>query len=123
MLLLCYTLLQQDKRRAHYKNERMVNIMTTVKNTTKQAQSIIRTFNSGWNKGKTIWDAYGKPSDAKVRAYEAILDRAVHTEGYNGDFIISGASSCFFSTMYSYTDAEGTHIVYDTPSDTKVVTI
>lgn len=98
--------------------------MTFLKNNkTKQAQSIIRTFNSGWRKGNTIYDAYANPSRAKINAYTAILKRALGTEGYNHDLRITGASCHIFSTMYSYADAEGTHIVYDTPSDTKVVTV
>ena len=88
-----------------------------IKNTTKKARAIIDTFNSNyWNRG-TIWEAYQKPSSTKVRAYEEILRRALDTEGYNHDLRITGASCHFFSTMYSYTDSEGTHIVYDTPSN------
>lgn len=91
--------------------------------TTKKAQQIINTFNSRyWNKG-SIYEAYQNPSSAKINAYEGIERRAWNNEGYNHDLRITGASSHFFSTMYSYTDSEGTHIVYDTASNTVEVLI
>lgn len=97
--------------------------MKRIKNTTKKAQQIINTFNSRyWNKG-SIYEAYRNPSSAKINAYEGIERRAWNTEGYNHDLRITGASSHFFFTMYSFNDAEGTHIVYDTPSDTVEVLI
>lgn len=97
--------------------------MIKVKNTTKAAKAIIAQFHSDyWNKG-TIYDAYNKPSSRKIRAYEDIEDRARSTEGYNYDLKVVAAGCQTFSTMYSYTDAEGTHIVYDTATYTRVVDI
>lgn len=97
--------------------------MTKVKNTTKAGQAIINTFNNKrWHKG-SIYEAYNNPSSAKKNAYYEIECRAYSTDGYNHDLTVVGASSHFFSTMYSYTDEQGTHIVYDTHSDTKVVDI
>jgi hypothetical protein len=90
---------------------------------TKQAQEIVSAWERGWSKGRTIWEAYARPSAEKVEAFQRILRRAVETEGYNGDIRITGASCQCFSTMYSFTDEEGTHIVWDTPSNTREVVI
>lgn len=82
---------------------------------TKAAQAIIDDLNRGTNK-RTIWDAYGRPSATKVAAFKAIARRAAETIGYNFDLHIVGASSCFFSTIYSYTVDGVTTIIKDTPS-------
>lgn len=98
-------------------------MMKMVNRNTKEAARIIGTFNSAyWNKGD-INTAYKNPSAKKVRAYNDIWFRASRTKGYNHDLRITGASCHQFSTMYSYTDENGTHIVYDTASQTKIVTL
>lgn len=97
--------------------------MIKINASTKEGKSIIALFNSDyWNKG-TIYDAYNKPSSRKIRAYEDIKYRAYNTEGYNHDLKVVAAGCQTFSTMYSYTDAEGTHIVYDTKCYTRVVDV
>ena len=97
--------------------------MIKVNASTKEGKSIIALFNSDyWNKG-TIYDAYNKPSSRKIQAYTAILNRARGTEGYNHDLKVVAAGCQTFSTMYSYTDAEGTHVVYDTKCYTRVVDV
>ena len=97
--------------------------MESVKATTKKAADIIATFNRCKYDHAGIYDAYGRPSCYKVAAFNEIQERARNTAGYNHDLTVCGAGSSFFSTIYSYTDENGMHIVKDTPSNTFVVTV
>lgn len=66
-----------------------------------------------------IWEAYAKPSAAKVNSYRAIEQRAIETPGYNHDLRVVGASCHSYSTVYTYTDKNGlTYIVKDTKANT-----
>ena len=93
-----------------------------VKATTKQGQGIIHDLHTRYGHDD-IWDAYTRPSAAKVRAWRQIEATATTTPGYNHDLQIVGASSHFFSTVYSYTDADGQHIIKDTHANTYEVII
>lgn len=98
--------------------------MRVVKNGTKEAAGIIARFNSSWSNKGDINTAYKKPSLAKVRAYNDIWDRAMRTEGYNHDLRVTGANCHMFTTMYSVSNDDGTtSIIYDTPSNTSILTI
>ncbi len=97
--------------------------MKKINRNTKEAARIINTFNSSWANKGDINTAYKKPSPAKVKAYNDIWFRAKQTKGYNNDLRVTGAGSHKFSTMYSVTDENGTHIIYDTPSNTAILTI
>lgn len=95
-------------------------MMSKVNKGTKKAQEMIWDLMHNTNR-RTIWDAYSKPSYAKVRSFEEIQGRAYNTEGYNHDLHITGANSSFYSTAYSFTTAEGqTFIVKDTASNTYI---
>ena len=95
--------------------------MKTINPNTNAGRCIIEIFrDSNWGY-PDIYKAYKTPSAEKVQAYNKILERACRTPGYNHNIRITGANTYSFSTMYSYTDETGTYIVYDTPSDTKVV--
>ena len=73
------------------------------------------------NKG-SIFEAYDRPSSAKVSSYQDIVIRATNTEGYNNDIKVVGAGSWNYSTMYSFTDNKGwTFIVYDTADNTYLI--
>ena len=91
--------------------------MKELKNTTKAAQAIINEFNRANRQRKTIYQAYSKPSYRKVSAYNEIAHRASNTPGYNNDLTVSGTSSNFFSTLYSYTEAGKTYLIKDTASN------
>lgn len=89
---------------------------------TKEAAHIIALFKDlKWSNKGSIYEAYGKPSSVKINAWESIARRARGTEGYNKDLRCTSATCYFFSTIYSYTRPDGTFIVYDTPSYTKIV--
>ena len=91
---------------------------TDVKNTTQKAQGIIWDYENAQRRPMTIWSAYNRPSEIKVRTYEAIMERAHSTNGYNHDLTVSGANSMSYSTVYSYTENGTTYIVKDTKSNT-----
>lgn len=91
---------------------------TDVKNTTQKAQGIIWDYEHAQRNPKTIWQAYGRPSEIKVRTYNAIMERAHNTSGYNHDLSVSGAGSHNYSTVYSYTENGVTYIVKDTKANT-----
>ena len=95
--------------------------MTEIKASTKKGQWIIDDL--GRRGYSDIFDAYNRPSGHKVSAWRDIVDRAISTPGYNHDLHIVGASSSFFSTIYSYTDDAGKHVVKDTYADTYHVLI
>ena len=94
--------------------------MTEIKNTTRKAKEIISdSHRAGY---PTIYDAYERPSRAKVKICEEIRNRAAATPRYNNDFRIIAACSHFFSTIYSYIENGHRVIIKDTKSYTyKVV--
>ena len=93
-----------------------VVIMREIKTGTKKSESMLWELENvtRWNNYSDIYDAYDNPSCYKVRAWNAIVDRAYNTPGYNHDLRITGRSCFAFSTIYSYTDEDGLHIVKDT---------
>lgn len=96
--------------------------MITVNPKTKEAQGIISLFKDDkWSNKGSIYEAYGRPSATKVAVWNDIVQRAANTQGYNHDIRVTSCNTYRFSTMYSYTNDEGTFIIYDTPSYTKQV--
>lgn len=80
----------------------------------KQAE-IISNYNYYANtKGyRTIFDAYSKPSSAKINAYYSIKAECDNVNGYG--YTVLGASSHFFSCAYKFDDESGiTHLIYHT---------
>ncbi len=89
------------------------------KETSKQADYMRYDFNK-YPVTNSIWSAYNNPSDAKISAYQHILDDYKTNNGlhaiqvgryfkslqYNNDMRVTGASSHFFSTIASFTDTE-----------------
>lgn len=98
--------------------------MRKINANTKEAARVLATFNSAWANKGDINNAYKKPSARKVKAYNDIWYRAMRTEGYNHDLRVTGANCHMFTTMYSVTNDDGTtSIIYDTPSNTSILTI
>ena len=94
--------------------------MTTINQNTKKAEAMVGEFNHSYV-SHDIYGAYRNPSSAKVRSYNDILRRAIDTEGYNHDLKVTSATCHHYSTMYSYTTAEGeTYIVKDTHANTYI---
>ena len=86
---------------------------TKVNATTQKGQAIINDFRRHYY--GDIYDAYERPSRAKVHAYERIAQRARETAGYNYDLHVAGRSSHTFSTVYSVSNEDGTtSIIKDT---------
>ena len=96
--------------------------MTKVTKGTKKAAAIIWDLTHNTNK-RTIWDAYERPSSAKVNSFLEIQKRANNTEGYNHDLHITGAGSHFYSTAYSYTVGGVTYAVKDTAANTFITEV
>lgn len=87
---------------------------------TQKAQQILADLNyNTWC--KSIYDAYDKPSRAKVITFNEIEKRALHTVGYNHDLHIVGHSCHQYSTIYSYTQDNILYVVKDTKFNTYVV--
>ena len=61
-----------------------------------------------------IWRAYGRPSEAKVRAYQHCLESQALMDGYDGR--ITGAGSYHFSFAFRYMNKEDgkEHLFYIT---------
>ena len=93
-------------------------MFTRINPTTKKAAAIVDEWTRHRFDRLSIHGAYGRPSSEKVSSYEAIERRAYATEGYNHDLTVTGAGSHFYSTVYSFTDGEGLHIVKDTKCNT-----
>lgn len=92
--------------------------MVEIKQNTKKAAEMIDDLNRSYYRGWSFWDVYGRASDTKRRAWEQIEDRARNTPGYEHNLHITGASSHFFSTIYSYIEDGVRHIIKDTASYT-----
>lgn len=71
---------------------------TLVKPNTKTAKGFLWTFRNR-NLGG-IYDAYGKPSYAKVRAYNYCVELAKAYNAYT--YKITGANSCVFSFQFAF---------------------
>lgn len=96
--------------------------MTRIKNTTKAGKGIIAIYEDRqWSDKGSIYDAYATPSSRKVAIWNDIERRANDTQGYNHDLRVVSRNTYMFTTIYTYTDSEGIHYIYDTPSDTKEV--
>jgi len=95
--------------------------MTKVKANTQKGLGIIWDFEHA--RYNDIYDAYDRPSNVKVRTFNEIKERALQTAGYNRDLRVAGRGTHTYSTVYSFTDENGTHIVKDTKSNTYIVTI
>lgn len=97
--------------------------MTRINATTKKGSQIIDDLYRTSYKGYSFEDVYKSASSAKWRAWHEIEYRAMNTQGYEHNLHIVGASSHFFSTIYSYVEDGMRHIIYDTHSNTyEVVT-
>lgn len=96
--------------------------MKAINEGTKKQAEIIWTWEH-CNKGRNLYEAYrSKVSAEKYASFNQIEQRAMRTDGYNHDLKVTGASSWFYSTMYTFTDEHGwTFIVYDTHSNTYLV--
>lgn len=77
---------------------------------TKKQESMKRAYEHA--KARYLWEAYERPSYAKVRAYnDCLADMRAHS-GYGQR--ITGASSHFFSFAFRYDDEAGMHLRYHT---------
>ena len=86
--------------------------MKMIKKGTKAAAAMVSDLTrAGFD---SIYSAYCRPSYRKVAAFDEIRRRAMNTPGYNNDLHICAAGCQTFSTIYSFTDAAGRHIVKDT---------
>lgn len=74
-------------------------------------------------KGHTIEGVYVNPSSYKRNTFNDIWFRAKNTEGYNNDLKITGSNCYIFSTMYTFTNEEGTFLVKATKSHTYIMQI
>lgn len=89
---------------------------------TKKAEALVWEFENCF-KGHTVDDAYGTCSSSKKRSFDEIQRRCWETEGYNHDLKVTGTSSFAYSTMYSFTNDEGTFLVKDTSSNTYILKV
>ena len=94
--------------------------MTKVNAGTKKAEAMIWEWENCY-KGNSVDEAYVSCSYKKQSSFEDIRLRACSTEGYNHDLKVTSAGSHFYSTMYSFTNDEGTFLVKDTASNTFIL--
>lgn len=82
----------------------------------KAAQIAFNVLRHSPYKKKTLYDAYGKPSQRKVEAYKYCMDVCRNHDGFN-DYIIS--YNCHFFTFgFIYYDIHGMqHVVYITATN------
>lgn len=95
----------------------MVKITQFYKVTSQAAQSMHYDYN--YRRG-TVYSRYERPSQAKIQAWNDIIDEynrnggyievmfrgQLHHWEYNHDCAVVGASSHFFSTIASFTDVD-----------------
>lgn len=93
--------------------------MTTINKGTKLYNAIMWDYLNS-NRGD-IFNAYSKPSAAKIRSYRDIERRATGTAGYNHDLKVTAASSHFYSTIYSFIQNGIKYIVKDTYANTFII--
>ena len=96
--------------------------MTSINPGTKKAEAMIWEWKN-CNKGANVNAVYNKCSKIKQLTFQDIELRACGTEGYNHDLKVTSANCNFYSTMYSFTNDEGTFLVKDTASNTFILKI
>ena len=92
-----------------------IKMMNPAKNESKKDQRIAReaceyAYNRKSNTYGDICEAYGKPSAAKVRAWDGCKSLCAMLNGF--DLIISARNSMKFSAMFKYADAETGELCY-----------
>ncbi len=94
--------------------------MTKVNKGTKKAEAL----NWEWKHcyvADTVEGAYSSGcSQTKRSTFSDIWFRANNTEGYNHDLKVTSANCYNYSTMYSFTNEDGTFIVKDTKENTYI---
>ena len=78
--------------------------MTKINKGTKKAAEIIADTLRDLG---SIFEAYGRCSNAKIQAWEEIKERAENTSGYNHDLHVCGKCTSNYSTVYTFTDENG----------------
>ena len=96
--------------------------MTVVNPGTKKAEALLWEYTNCY-KGKTLSDVYSSYSNRKLESFNNIRRRCFETEGYNKDLKIIGSNCNTYSTMYSFTNADGTFLVKDTYCNTFILKI
>ena len=96
--------------------------MIQVNKDTKKAQEMIWEWRNRIA-GKTIEEAYTNPSADKISSFNDIWFRAKSTTGYNQDLKVTVKNCYSYSTMYTFTNNEGTFLVKDTKSYTYITQI
>ena len=87
--------------------------------TTQKAPRVIRMYELT-KKGDSIYKAYGRPSQAKVDAFNKILKEMQEVHGWG--MRITGAGSDVFSCAYKVKDgSDYTYLVYHTPVNRFVI--
>lgn len=85
--------------------------VTFVKNTTQKGQRILKAYECA--KYDHIYEAYKKPSNHKVVAFNDIMNEMSRVGG--SDMRITGAGSDYFSCAYTVKDGSGfDYIIYHT---------
>lgn len=93
------------------KNGKQLSV-TFVKPTTKKGEHLISRYEHA--KFDSIHKAYGRPSSAKVSAFNNILKEMSEVDGTG--MRITGAGSDIFSCAYKVKDISGeTYLIYHTP--------
>lgn len=93
--------------------------MTKVNKGTRKAEEMRRDLGYA-TYNRDIYDAYDRPSRRKVETFNEIKQRALDTDGYNGDLHVCGHNTSTYSTIYSFTQDGTTYIVKDTKSYTYI---
>lgn len=80
---------------------------------TKKNANLLDAYNYAVRRGiDTLYKAYSRPSENKVRAFrDCEADRITH-KGYGA--VIAGASSHFFSYAFKHKADDGEHLRYHT---------
>ena len=96
--------------------------MTVVNPGTKKADAMLWEYTNCY-RGRSVNDVYGRCSAVKKSSFSVIELRACGTEGYNHDLKVTGANCNTYSTMYTFTNADGTFLVKDTYCNTFILKI
>jgi hypothetical protein len=87
--------------------------MTILNKNTEKAKGMICRYNAA--RRSSIYEAYGKPSIAKIRAFNSIHKEMENCNGRN--MKITGAGSSQFSCAYVITEDNTNFLIYHTSSN------
>ena len=95
-------------------NLNLNDYFTVIKKGTRKADELIRNYN--YSKTITLWEAYGRPSYAKEKAYDYCLNLKEKFNGYAGCITTFNTNIFTYGFLFHHPETDELYLAYITPS-------